>query len=257
MNGLRLPCTPLLRTGVWFLVALAGAVESGCQSSKEASLDSAIRAYDTGSYQRAFDDARSSRLSSSGRKRAESAYVAGLAAMMIDRPVTARNFLEEAARSGDRVISGRANASLGTLLLEDHEPLAAARAFDQAAASLTGSDRTRARRQAGLAYEKAGMNTLARQRLSEAGPMTSSLPGRFTIQAGFFKDRTSAVRRAEELSGLGLRLNLGSAMVVPTTARGTRGYAVQVGDFSNRAEAETARRSLGDTRTFVTKVAQP
>ena len=257
MNGLRLHSSRLLRMSACFLVWIPCLLVIGCQSTRSATLESAISAYNTGSYQRAFDEARSARQSSTGPVRAESAYVAGLAAMKIDRPVTARTLLEEAAGSRDNEVSGRASASLGTLLLEDQEPLAAARAYDQAAARLTGADRVRAQRQAGLAYRKAGMTSLAEKRLADAGQMHSVLPGRFTIQGGFFEERTRAVKRAEDLSGLGRGLALGTARIVPTSARGTSGFAVQIGDFSNRTDAEMARRTLGDTKTFIAKVSEP
>ena len=255
MNKLRLPCTHLVRMSVFFLFGAAGFLGLGCQPMQSSSLESAISAYNAGSYQRAFDEARSSRQSSTGTARAEAAYVAGLAAMKIERPVTARSLLEEASKSRDDELSGKANVSLGTLLLEDHEPLAAAQAYDKASAKLTGADSARARRRAGLAYQQAGMGAAAQQRLTQTSKSDSAVPGRFTIQGGFYTERAGAVKRAEELSGISRQWRLGPAMVVPTTARGTAGYAVQVGDFANRTDAEMARRSLGDTKTFVTKIA--
>ena len=200
MNQLRLPCNRLMYLIVVFTVITASALGSGCDSDQKAKLDSAITAYNAGIYQRAFDQARSSRLSASGTLRDESAYVAGLAAMKIDRPVTARGLLEEASGSRNTTVAGRADASLGTLLLADGEPLAAARAYDRAVGKLTGPDRVRARNQAAEAYQKAGMSDLARERRGQASNLVSTLPGRFTIQGGFYADRTGAVRRAEQLS---------------------------------------------------------
>ena len=256
MKKLRLSRTSLVRITVLLLSGAASISGPGCQPSQSGKLDSAISAYNAGSYQRAFDEARSSRLSSTGTARAESAYVAGLAAMKIERPVTARSLLEEASRSSNDELSGRADVSLGTLLLEDHEPLAAAQAYDRAATKLDGTDRARARQRAGLAYQQAGVSDVAQQRLRQSAESESVLPGRFTIQGGFYTERSGAVKRAEQLSGTSRVWKLGPAMVVPTTARGSAGYAVQVGDFANRADAEMARRSLGDTKTFVTKIAQ-
>ena len=254
MNELRLPGTDPVRMSVLFLLGVACLLNLGCQPTRNSELDTAISAYNSGSYQRAFEEARSTRQSSTGTARAEAAYVAGLAAIKIERPVTARSLLEEAARSSNDEVSGRASVSLGTLLLEDDEPLAAAQAYDRASVKLSGNGRTRARRQAGLAYQAAGMDAAAQQRLRQSASAPPVVPGRFTIQGGFYTDRTGAVKRAEQLSEIGRNWNLGPAMIVSTTARGTSGYAVQVGDFSNRSDAEMTRRSLGDTKTFVTRI---
>ena len=237
------------------LLATLGAL-FGCESTRAVSLQPAITAYDAGRYQNAYDEARKARLESSGIQKSESAYVAGLAAMKLQRPVTARSLLEEAAASTDKRVSGRANVSLGTLLLEDEDPLAAARAYDRAADLLTGSDAARARHRAGLAYQAAGATEAANLRLADTSTLESLTPGRFTIQGGFYTDRIRAVTRAQQLSKLGRNGSIGPARIVPTTVRGTSGYAVQIGDFPNRTDAEMTRRQLGDEKTFVTKIAR-
>ena len=232
------------------------AIMPGCETTRASSLQPAIDSYDAARYQAAYDLARESRLSSSGTARCEAAYVAGLAAMKLQRPVTARSLLEEATESKDKRVAGRANVSLGTLLLEDRDPMAAARAYDRAADLLTGSDATRARHRAGLAYQQAGASEAARLRLTDSNQLASITPGRFTIQGGFYRERARAVTRAEQLSKLGRTWSIGVAKVVPTTVRGTSGYAVRIGDFSTRTDAEMTRRQLGDEKTFVTKIAQ-
>lgn len=237
------------------LVASLGAI-SGCGSTRVVSLQPAITAYDAGRYQNAYDEARRAGQGSSGIQKSESAYVAGLAAMKLERPVTARPLLEVAAASSDTRIAGRANVSLGTLLLEDEDPLSAARAYDRAADLLTGSDAARARHRAGLAYQAAGATEAASLRLADASTLASLAPGRFTIQGGFYTERLRAVTRAQQLSKIGRSWSIGPAKVVPTTVRGTSGYAVQIGDFSNRTDAEMSRRQLGDEKTFVTKIAR-
>lgn len=254
MNGSRLLPGTLLRFGALVLLLGSTGVVGGC-ASDDRQLDAAIGSYNAGRYQQAYDQARSARQSSSGAARGESAYIAGLAAIRIDRPLTARTYLEEAARSRDPQVSGRAEVSLGTLLLEDGEPRQAGRAFDRAAGKLTGADRVRARYRAGLAYRAAGDESAAESRLAE-GAQTLS-PGRFTIQGGFFTDRLRAVRRAEALSAEGQAWSIGPATVVPTEARGTSGWAVQIGDFPTRTDAELTRRRLGDSKTFVTKIVRP
>ena len=118
--------TPIvLAIAIWML--------SGCAAQHSESLDSAIRDFESARYKQAYDSAWLVRRSASGLQRQEAAYVAGLSALKMDRPVTARDLLEEAAESTDRQLAGSSNVSLATLLLEDGEPLAAARAFDKAA----------------------------------------------------------------------------------------------------------------------------
>ncbi|MAJ46810.1 MAG: hypothetical protein CBC35_05820 [Planctomycetes bacterium TMED75] len=237
------------------LLATLGAL-FGCGSTRAVSLQPAISAYEAGRYQSAYDQARKARLEATGTQKSESAYVAGLSAMKLNRPVTARSLLEEATSSSDKRVAGRANVSLGTLLLEDGDPLSAAQAYDRAADLLSGSDAARARHRAGLAYEAAGATEAARLRLADTDDLESITPGRFTIQGGFYTDRLRAVTRAQQLSSIGRNWSIGPAQVVPTTVRGTSGYAVQIGDFSNRTDAEMTRRQLGDEKTFVTKVAR-
>ena len=85
--------------------------------------------------------------------------------MKMDRPVTARELLQEASASSNRQLAGTSGVTLGTLLLEDGEPLAAARAFDKASERLTGSDALKARRAAASAYKSAGRNDIAEENI--------------------------------------------------------------------------------------------
>ena len=254
MNGSRLLPGTLLRLGALALLFGATGVVGGCTSNSK-QLDAAIGSYNAGRFQQAYDQARRARQSSSGAARFESAYVAGLSAIRIERPLTARTYLEEATRSRDPQVSGRAEVSLGTLLLEDGEPRQAAGAFDRAAGKLTGADRVRAKYRAGLAYRAAGDESAAEARLTNGAQALS--PGRFTIQGGFFTDRLRAVRRAEQLSAEGRAWSIGPATVVPAEARGATGWAAQIGDFPTRTDAELTRRRLGDSKTFVTKIVAP
>ena len=231
---------------IWMLQA--------CASQQSATLDSAIRHYEAARYKQAYDSAWLARRSASGVARQEAAYVAGLSALKMDRPVTARDLLEEAAESTDRQLSGSSNVSLATLLLEDGEPLAAARAFDKAAECLTGSDAIKARRAAAAAYRTAGRPDIAQARL-EGTPAPSSIGiGRFTIQGGAFHDRARATARARELSDAARRTSLGTARVIPAEVKGRAGFLVQIGSYDTRSDAESIRRMLGISGTFVARV---
>ena len=256
MTDPRLPHRFLRRLWASLLLPASILVTTGCESGS-GQLDKAIGSYNAGRYQQAFDEARTARQSAKGELRYESAYLAGLSAIRIERPITARTYLEEASKSRDSLVAGRADVCLGTLLLDDGEPLAAARAFDRAADRLEGTDAARARRRSGLAFRAAGDETAAESRLAGNPALEPLTPGRFTIQGGFFKDRLRAVRRAEALSTSGRTWSTGPAKVILTEVRGSNGWVVQIGDFPNRTDAELTRRRLGDEKTFVTRIASP
>lgn len=226
----------------------------GCAPERSSTLDSAIRDYEAARYQQAYDSAWLARRGSSGLERQESAYVAGLAAMKMDRPVTARDLLQEAADSSDRRLAGTSGVTLATLLLEDGEPLAAARAFDKAAECLTGSDALKARRAAASAYKAAGRADIAEARLSGTPAPSPTGTGSFTIQGGAFHDRTRATARARELSNAARRTSLGTARLIPAQVKGKPGFLVQIGSYDTRSDAESVRRMLGVPGTFIARV---
>ena len=197
---------------------------------------------------------QAARRKASGLEREEAAYVAGLSAMKMDRPVTARELLQEASASSNRQLAGTSGVTLGTLLLEDGEPLAAARAFDKASERLTGSDALKARRAAAAAYKSAGRNDIAAARLSGTPAPSPAGQGSFTIQGGAFHDRDRATARARELSNAARRTALGTARVVPARVKGKAGFLVQIGSYDTRSDAESVRRMLGIPGTFIARV---
>lgn len=236
------------------ILALFCCLLHACAPKQANSLDSAIRDYDASRYQQAYDSARLTRLRASGLEREEAAYVAGLSAMKMDRPVTARELLQEASASSNRQLAGTSGVTLGTLLLEDGEPFAAARAFDKASERLTGSDALKARRAAASAYKSAGRNDIAEARLSGTPAPSPAGMGSFTIQGGAFHDRDRATARAKELSTAARRTSLGTARVIPARVKGKSGFLVQIGSYDTRSDAESVRRMLGIPGTFIARV---
>lgn len=245
--GIQVSCPPII-------LALFCCLLHSCAPKQSNSLDSAIRDYDATRYQKAYDSARLTRLRASGLEREEAAYVAGLSALKMDRPVTARELLQEASASSNRQLAGTSAVTLGTLLLEDGEPLAAARAFDKASERLTGSDALKARRAAAAAYETAGRDDIAAARLSGTPAPSPAGMGSFTIQAGAFHDRDRATARAKELSNAARRTSLGTARVIPARVKGKSGFLVQIGSYDTRSDAESVRRMLGIPGTFIARV---
>jgi tetratricopeptide (TPR) repeat protein len=235
-----------------------------CAQDSTQRLGKAIADYDAGRFESALTHAESARTNSTGETRAEAAYVGGLAAARLDRVSRARLLLTHAASSSDYTISARANVSLGTILLEDDEPLSAAHAFDRAATKLVGEEADRARYLAGVAYREAGDAQEARRRFSSATTTGNTELARqatsaidvtgFSIQAGAYKDRSKAERCAQECSSAAVRIGIGVSRIIPIQRNGSRLYAVQVGSFPTRADAEDARRRLGVVSGTLTRV---
>lgn len=226
---------------------------SACAPKGSNSIDSAIRDYEAARYKQAYDTAWLARRASSGLKRQEAAYVAGISAMKMDRPVTARQLLEEAAATSNRQLAGTSGVTLATLLLEDGEPLAAAQAFDRAADQLTGSDALKARQAAAAAYKTAGRPDIAQSRMSGSPSPSPMVSGAFTIQGGAFHDKVRATARAKELSNAARLTSLGTARIVPARVKGKPGFLVQIGSYDTRTDAESMRRVLGIPGTFIAR----
>ena len=236
----------------------------GCAPDNTQGVADAIRDYDAGRYTAALSKADSARMSGSTLERNEAAYVGGLAAAKLNRTSQARQLLEKASSSSDRTISARANASLGTVLLDDGEPLSAAKAFDRAAAKLDGAEANHALYLAGVAYREAGHAEQARRRFAQSaknsdGTMASRASNAidatgFAIQAGAYSDQSNARRCAEECSAAAAKIGLGPARIVAIRRNGRLLYVVQVGSFSTRQDAEYARRRLGTVEGTITRV---
>ena len=167
---MRDTCTFQIRShGLLFVLGALLLVSMGCGPQATSSLDGACRDYRLGKYEAAMDGAMAARYTGTTRDREEASYVAGLSAARLGRNATARTMLEKAVSSSDRTIAGNANATLGTVLLDDGQPLDAARCFDRASELLVGEDQNRARMDAGFAYKDAGRLTEARKRFDAAG----------------------------------------------------------------------------------------
>ena len=253
----RLAVAPLL-------LAVIPLVFCACAPTGTGSLGTAINDYHAGRYEDAYRLASAARGGASRMERSEASYVAGLAAARLGRTADARRLLTQAATSSDDTISGKANVSLGTVLLEDNEPLSAARAFDRASHQLFGAESSRARYLAGIAYRDAGHALEARRRFNDAAlsgsdelapqAMSAINATGFAVQAGVYGDRSNAERCARECSEQAVRAGLGTARIIPIQRQGRTFYAVQVGSFATRVDAEAARRRLGEISGTLTRV---
>lgn len=248
----------------WLLLVLAVAA-TGCQSNAPDALDSAISLYRGGEYEQSLLDARVAMRSGSAGTRARAQYVGGLAALKCGDISTARRELTRAANAKDESVAADANLSLATLLLDEDEPAAAARALDAASKTLTGSDRTEAIYQAGLAWRVAGDARKARTRLDTVAQSSTSdradsarvmhAATGFAIQAGFFSDSANANRCAQRLAEAARGSGLGTVRVIRVKRSGKAFNVVQIGSFATRTDAEHARRRLGFSPSVVERVA--
>jgi cell division septation protein DedD len=201
--------------------------------------------------------------------------VAGLSARALDRTADAKRWLTPIANNADPSIAGQASAALGSIAQEEGRHRDAAPLFLTAGAKLRGDDAARAFMFAGdslkalgkpadahAAYTKAQGQLASDSQLKVAlgdrlaAPLTAPGPssptaqpapaGRFTVQTGAFSTLTKAKAEAAKLASRGFTRTLPIR-----DARGSILYAVQIGRFPTKQEAERFRRSLGRT-AFVT-----
>jgi tetratricopeptide (TPR) repeat protein len=230
-------------------------------------------------YSEAYDAAARTGGSMHSTHRDQASLVAGLSARALDRTPDAKRWLTPIAGNADPNIAGQASAALGAIAQEEGRHADAARLFIDAGSKLKGDDAAHAFMFAGdslralkktteakAAYEKANalvsdasLKLAIGDRLSGNGPAilkastqpsttkpNTSPNGMFTVQAGAFSSLTKAKSTAAKLAPRG------STRTTPIKdTKGRTLYAVQVGRFATKQDAETLRRSLGST-AFVT-----
>jgi len=191
------------------IVGLAGI--AGCESQQTTTsrtnggpLATTITLYERGDYENAEREASQIANLTAGRTRGEAAYIAGLAAYEQGKPVAAEGHLLMASRSSDSDTTGRANAMLGIIALNDKRNVEAAAFFDRASEHLTGRQRDQARRYANVARRNAG---------STVHTASTTPSGRFCLQAGAFRDRSRADKTSRELEPLAANAGLGSVRI--------------------------------------------
>ena len=162
----------------------------------------------------------------------------------------------------DSTIAGRAGATLGLISLEEGKYDQAAELLGNASKKLSGDEAARAAMYAGDSLRNGGKTTQAREsyiraqamvtsdqtlrnqigeRLSTTG-FTNTKPGagKFSVQVGAF---SSQPRAAEAASKFG---RFGAVRTVPVRSKaGQTLYAVRLGVFNSRAEADALQRRVG------------
>lgn len=245
--------------GLWIIfIALSLAVTGGCktqQTTNRASRGASglIATYNVGDYRGAFASARQIADTSSRSDRYVAAYIAGKSARKLNDRTSADRYLRIAAQSGDRTLSGQAMAELGLLFAQNSHFEFAANTLLQAAPRLTGQDRANAFLHAGLAQQKLGRWTQARDNFRMAEKTSSDPSFRkqiarqlavsgYTLQFGAFKQSANAKQLAQQIAGRAAAVKAGSPRLV-TTAQGL--YLVQVGRYSDYTHASRVRTQFG------------
>jgi hypothetical protein len=243
---------------------------AGCSSSSStASLDPAMQHYEAGSLSLAKMEAQRIYERQDG-DRWQAAWVIGLCNQRLGRMTAARVDFELAADSPDPTLAAKARAMLGQNLMDSGQPELAAIQFEHAWPNLTGEDRRQCAEHASNAWAAVGRQDQAQrwQALADTpehsgttttAAVTSDTPathGRFTIQAGAYRDADGAQRARSDLASRASTAGFDAPTIRTRTDRhGTTLYLVQVGNFQSRHAAQSAMRSLRDRNLIV--VASP
>lgn len=247
---------------------------NGCEPapstvSRSSPLADAERAYQSGAWLKAYDEGCAAQAVLNGDDAARAALIAGSAAARLGELQRADDLLSDAVTSSNGAIRGEAlvsrasvrasvgQTSLARTDLQDAIPLLSTAQAQRARAEL---QRLGGRATAAPAAPAAAPATTTRE--AQAAPVTRAATavapspqgatGRWLLQAGSFTKRPTAAKRAAELASDCARLQLGTPTIEEVSSpTGGRLYRVVLGVFSERANAEEARRQLGRTDIIV------
>ncbi len=243
-----------------------------CETTPKSSLSGAQNAYRAARYSESLRMAKDCVLHSTGVARDEATYIEGLSLLRQAQPQAAVLPLRAASNSVDQQLAADASISLGSACIALEQFGDAGRAYATAADLLDGEESNRAHATAARCFARAGLSVesarehadaRAPEREGDALPsavvagngfgelplavLPPSLPIRlpFALQAGAFRDRSKAESIARGLASNAKRLGIAAPEVVPRVAKdGSVLFAVQVGEFSSRADAIAARTKL-------------
>ena len=206
---------PMIRIGLLALATLALGLQ-GCAGSS-GSRASYVQDHNNKRYLSASNGAIHAVRYPGDENREIARLTAGLSAHAMGRNDEAIVWLRPLAENRDDEIAGKAMATLGLIALEEGENRSAAKSLSRAAGKLTADDSAKAAMYAGDAYANLGSFEAARLQ--------------YRLAQSAARDRD--VRRE-------------------ITARLGEGFMLQVGAFTNRMNAERARRVVEQNRMFDT-----
>jgi SPOR domain len=262
-------------------LAFATLCLGGCAAKTATSGDYNAQ-FASGRYAQAYESSTKVASSLHSPNHDQAALIAGLSARSLDRNAEAKQWLTPLAASADAGIAGKACVALGAIAQEEHQHRDAADYFMRAGSRLPGDDAAHAfmcagdsyralhqTEQANAAYQQAKAKLVSDQQLkSEIGerlagggpalppaPTPSTAPkqtaapspskhapgayGHYTVQTGAFSTLKRAQSEAKRYSG--------PTKAVPIINNaGKKLYAVQVGRYGSRQDAERVRKALGN-----------
>lgn len=207
-------------------------------------IEAVSRDYQARRYEQAYSAAESIHRRSTGAQRQQAAYLAGLSAYQLGRLARAERFLEEAGRSSDAAMAGKAWATLGILHFDEHNYRQSIAAYKNATSRLTGQDKAEAAYRCAQGYQELDQTSQARTQLQIAlgastDPDFKSRIERelrtsgYTLQIGAFSNRANADALAREFQQSSQAVRFGPPRVVRTTSAGSVMYCVHIGTFNS------------------------
>jgi tetratricopeptide (TPR) repeat protein len=255
-----------------------GTFLGGCASSQPKTADYNAQ-FASGRYSDAYENASKVASSLHAENRDQAALVAGLSARALGRNQEAKNWLTPLAANADAAIAGKACVALGSIAQEEGRHVEAADYFTRAGSRLPGDDAAHALmcagdslralhkpQQAMAKYQEAKAKVVSDQhlrveigdRLAGGGPpMTAAAavkpagptsPKASTARAGRFTVQTGAYASLNKAKALAKRYQAkGPAKTVALKDHSGRTvYAVQVGRYATRQDAEKVRQAVGN-----------
>lgn len=246
------------------------ACEGGPQKADAGDNRSYTQLYEAREYGRAYTMASKAAESGTPGERERAMLVAGLAADRMDRHAEAERRLEPLLKSEDPRVAGTAAATLGLNAQSKGQHNQAADLLSQAANKLSGDDKANAAMYAGdsllalsrtadakASYTTAASvvkdsalrseisNRLANLKLPAQAPVIGGGSGTYTIQLGSYAEFSRANTQAARARPGVVSAGLPNPRIVQTSKAGKVMYAVRVGRFNTRDDAERARQRLG------------
>jgi len=257
----------------------------GCETTPPAnSFSTAVSRYEEGRYDMALSEGQAAARSDDSTLASQGALVAGMSAFKLGQIDLAERLAKRACESPEQATAGSGWVLLGDIRLSQRRANDAAECFDQAAARLTGSDAARAsdcakRARAMLTAtasapstpratapaDTTGMtvvesedgsttvpappwvqDTPTKTKAASAPTKAPTASREYTIRAGSYQSADAARKRAASLAGDLNRAKAPAARVDEiTTVKGETLYAVRIGSWATRADAERVMNVIG------------
>ena len=251
------------------LIAVSGWIAPGCASGNSGGRVGGdyVRAFESGRYAEALDQASRAAQQGTGFKRDQANLIAGLSAQALDRNAEAEKYLSPLVKNGDPKVSSEASAALGLLCAEEGRHGEAVDLLAAAGRNLQGDQAARAFMYAGDSYrsldketEARGMWALAQTKVTDDAALRVMIgdrlnaaaakpavappkpaPGKtqFTVQVGAFSNFTNAQKQLSRFRAYG------NPRVVEIDRGGKKLFVVRVGNYDQRQDADRVAKTIG------------